>query len=364
VSVEVSAAHGHVHDAGFYASDDEFGALIVPFVEEGVDAGEPIVIGYDQRKSDLLRGWLRNPSAVTFLTDTALYATPAGAIATYGRLFAQHVALGATQIRIAGDVPHPGSGGRFEGWDRYEAAVNTVWDEFPVHSLCLYDATTISSQVKDVVERTHPHLLTATGQRDANPRYEDPTHFEGLPAVPDDLEASAPVVELHDPTSAQARGAIRQVAAGRLDEVTLADLILGVSEAASNAQVHGHPPMDPRLDRTRPSRGPRPRQGTRTDQYVGRTGPRRQRHQRRARTVADSSTQSRRRPGARGRRFHRPVARTNRTPQLEQVLTWRISVAHQRRNTGRHAAGEDSLPWVVHGAIILRASRRIGVLVS
>jgi anti-sigma regulatory factor (Ser/Thr protein kinase) len=243
VSVEVSAAHGHVHDAGFYASDDEFGALIVPFVEEGVDAGEPIVIGYDQRKSDLLRGWLRNPSAVTFLTDTALYATPAGAIATYGRLFAQHVALGATQIRIAGDVPHPGSGGRFEGWDRYEAAVNTVWDEFPVHSLCLYDATTISSQVKDVVERTHPHLLTATGQRDANPRYEDPTHFEGLPAVPDDLEASAPVVELHDPTSAQARGAIRQVAAGRLDKVTLADLILGVSEAASNAQVHGHPPI-------------------------------------------------------------------------------------------------------------------------
>lgn len=68
---------GHVHEAGFYASHDEFRGLILPFVEEGLDAGEPVVIGYDHRKSDLLRGWLRDPSGVTFITDTALYATPA-----------------------------------------------------------------------------------------------------------------------------------------------------------------------------------------------------------------------------------------------------------------------------------------------
>jgi hypothetical protein len=38
---------GHFHEAGFYGSDAEFAALIVLFAEEGIAAGEPVVIGYD-----------------------------------------------------------------------------------------------------------------------------------------------------------------------------------------------------------------------------------------------------------------------------------------------------------------------------
>jgi len=70
-----------------YGSDAEFRALIVPFVEEGAAAGEPVIIGYDGRKSALLRSWLADPSAVEFIGDKGLYATPARAIATYRRLF-------------------------------------------------------------------------------------------------------------------------------------------------------------------------------------------------------------------------------------------------------------------------------------
>ena len=106
--MRTGAARGHVghfHEAGFYGSDAEFRSLIVPFAEEGVAAGEPVIIGYDDRKSGLLRSWLTDPSAVTFIGDKSLYATPARAIATYRRLFEFHVAMGAGQIRIAGDVP-------------------------------------------------------------------------------------------------------------------------------------------------------------------------------------------------------------------------------------------------------------------
>ena len=87
----------------------------MPFAEEGIATGEPVIIGYDDRKSGLLRSWLSDPSAVEFVSDKGLYATPARAIATYRRLFEFHVAMGAGQIRIAGDVPHPGNGERFEG---------------------------------------------------------------------------------------------------------------------------------------------------------------------------------------------------------------------------------------------------------
>jgi DcmR-like sensory protein len=118
---------GHFHEAGFYGSDTEFRALIVPFAEEGIAAGEPVIIGYDSRKNALVRSCLTDPSAVTFLADSGVYATPARAIAAYRRLFEFHVAQGAGQIRITGELPHPGN-----GWDRYEAAVNTVWQDFPV----------------------------------------------------------------------------------------------------------------------------------------------------------------------------------------------------------------------------------------
>jgi hypothetical protein len=101
------------HEVGFYRSDAEFGALIVPFAEEGLAAGQPVIIGYDDRKAGLLRSWLSDPDAVTFTTGSSLYSTPAGAIASYWQMFERHIAAGATQIRIAGDVPHEGNGGRF-----------------------------------------------------------------------------------------------------------------------------------------------------------------------------------------------------------------------------------------------------------
>src|SRR5690349_24400749 len=173
--MRTGAAHGHVghfHEAGFYRSDAEFREFVVPFAEEGIAAGEPVILGYDARKSGLLRSWLTDPSAADFIGGEALYATPARAIAAYRRLFESHVAKGAGQIRIAGDVPHPGNGGRFEGWDRYESAVNTVWQDFPVWGRCLYDTTITPAPVLDIVERTHPRIVSPSGERRASDRYQ------------------------------------------------------------------------------------------------------------------------------------------------------------------------------------------------
>jgi anti-sigma regulatory factor (Ser/Thr protein kinase) len=238
---------GHFHEAGFYGTDAEFRALIVPFVEEGIAAGEPVIIGYDDRKSGLLRSWLTDPSAVEFIGDKNLYVTPARAIATYRRLFEFHVAMGAGQIRIAGDVPHAGNGGRFEGWDRYESAVNTVWQDFPVWGRCLYDAATTPAAVLDVVERAHPRIVSPSGQRRASDRYQDALVFEGLPHAPDPLEDSTPLIELIDRSAADARHALAQIGPGRVASATLEDLLIGVTEAVSNARRHGQPPTTVRI---------------------------------------------------------------------------------------------------------------------
>lgn len=236
-----------VHEAGFYASDEEFRALIMPFVEEGLANGEPVVIGYDERKSALLRSWLDDPSEVTFNTGGSMYATPARAIVAWQRMFERHIAAGASRVRIAGDVPHPGNGGRFEGWDRYEYAINTVWDKFPVDSLCLYDAATVPGPVRDVVERTHPRILTTAGTHRTNSRYEEHATNANFPVPADPLEASPPNVELVDPSAAEARHALEQLGRGLVDDRKLDDLLVGISEAVTNARLHGVPPTTVRI---------------------------------------------------------------------------------------------------------------------
>ena len=248
--MRTGAAHGHVghfHEAGFYRSDAEFRALIVPFAEEGIAAGEPVVLAYDARKSGLLRAWLTAASAVDFIGDETAYAAPARAIATYRRLFESHVARGAGQIRVAGELPQLSNGGSFEGWDRYESAVNTIWDDFPVWGRCLYNTTTASAAVVDVVRRTHPYLVSPTGQRRASDGYQDPVAFEGLPYVPDPLESSRPLTELVNRPAAEARHALAQIARGRIPDPTLEDLLIGVTEAVANAQHHGRPPATVRI---------------------------------------------------------------------------------------------------------------------
>ena len=248
--MRAGAARGHVghfHEAGFYGSDAEFAALIVPFVEEGVAAGEPVIIGYDDRKADLLRSWLADPSAVEFISDQSLYATPTGAIGTYRRMFEFHLFMGAGQIRIAGDVPHPGNGRRFEGWDRYECALNTVWQDLPVWGRCLYDTTTAPPAVLDIVERTHPRIVSPSGQRRASEHYQEAPAFEGLPVAPDPLEASTPLVELTGQPAADTRHALAHIGHSRINNTTLSDLIIGASEAVSNALRHGQPPVTVRI---------------------------------------------------------------------------------------------------------------------
>jgi anti-sigma regulatory factor (Ser/Thr protein kinase) len=238
---------GHFHEAGFYGSDAEFRDLIVPFAEEGIAAGEPVIIGYDDRKSGLLRSWLTDPPAVEFTADNSLYATPARAIATYRRLFEFYLAMGAGQIRIAGDVPHPGNGGRFEGWDRYECAVNTAWQDFPVWGLCLYDTATAPAAVLDAVERTHPRIVSASGGRHPSGRYQDVSQFQGLAAAPDPLEQFTPLIELIDSSAADTRHALTQVGRGSYPDPVLDDLLIGATEAVTNARLYGDPPATVRI---------------------------------------------------------------------------------------------------------------------
>ncbi|MFG1845268.1 anti-sigma factor RsbA family regulatory protein [Micromonospora carbonacea] len=245
-----AAGHrGYFHEAVCYSSEEELLAVVVPFLLGGVAAGEPTVVSLGARNAALVRGALPTGCGVTFLPGGDVYARPTAAIRSYREMLAGHVADGARQIRIVGELPPSALGVTWDWWARYESAINHAYDEFPLWSMCAYDARSTPASVLRDVARTHPRHATPDGRHVPSPDYTEPTTYlrENRPAPPDPLQSTPPVVELSAPTAAQARAAVYSVDGGRLPADDVEDLVVAVSETVTNALRHGLPPVCVRL---------------------------------------------------------------------------------------------------------------------
>ena len=241
-------ACGLLHAAAVYDADEQFLAVVGPFLQGGLDAGEPTVVSLDDRRTELVRSAIADSRHLSFVSGH--YDRPANVLKAVDNLLARFLSEGARQIRILGEVPHPGMGMPWEWWARYEATVNHAFAEFPLWALCPYDLRITSAEVLDDVVKTHPYLATADGRHVANERYTDPAVFLTQPRSPhaDPLEASAPAIDLVDPTAFAARRAVLDAASlTRLTDAEVADLVIAVSETVTNAECHGDPPTELRV---------------------------------------------------------------------------------------------------------------------
>lgn len=245
--MRTGAARGHegyYHETAFYGSDDDFQALVVPFLDEGVSAGEPVLVACGAVNERLLRDRVSDPSAVRFLPAADQYARPTETILDYRRIFAEYA--GVAQIRVVGDVPHTGTGASWGWWSRYEAAINDVFAEFPLWGLCPYDLRTTPADVLADVLRVHPRVAGSGGSHLANPDYRGSWTWPAPEQDP--LEVEHPLVDLLDPSPAEARHAVSAACvATRLTMDELDDIIYAASEAVTNALTHGKPPARLRI---------------------------------------------------------------------------------------------------------------------
>ncbi|ONI87240.1 hypothetical protein ALI22I_22620 [Saccharothrix sp. ALI-22-I] len=241
--MRTGAARGHVgffHETAFYGSDDEFRSIVVPFLDGGVSAREPVLVACRPDNERLIRDAVADVSGIVFLTGGGHYDRPTEAILTYRKLFASYA--GVAQIRVVGDVPHPGVGASWDWWSRYEAAVTEVFDEFPLWGLCPYDLRVTPASVLADVLRTHPRVVGVDGTHLPNPRYSSAWTLPS--ADPTSLETGPPLVELTDPSPAEARRAVTTACgAAHLSRDEVDDIVYAASEAVTNAQYHGRPPV-------------------------------------------------------------------------------------------------------------------------
>ncbi|RKR86338.1 anti-sigma regulatory factor (Ser/Thr protein kinase) [Micromonospora pisi] len=241
-----AAGHrGYYHEAVYYDSDEELLAVVVPFLLGGVEAGEPTVVSLGERSAALVRGAVADQPGISYLVGDGLYARPAAAIRSYRQLLADYVRDGARQVRIIGEMPRPAFGATWDWWARYEAAINHAYDEFPLWSMCAYDTRITPGGVLRDVARTHPRVATADGGHPRSAGYTDPVEFLGEPrsVTIDPIQGTPPVVELLDPSPAQARAAVAYADHGALSRGEIDDLVVAVSEMVTNAWRHGRPPV-------------------------------------------------------------------------------------------------------------------------
>jgi anti-sigma regulatory factor (Ser/Thr protein kinase) len=250
--MRTGAAAGHLgycHEAVCYSSDDDFLAVAVPFLLGGVAAGEPTMVSMGRHNTELLRAELPAELPITFQASDTLYSRPAAAIRSYRKLLADHVAGGAAQIRIIGELPPQSFGVTWDWWGRYESAINHAYDDFPLWSMCAYDTRTTPAPVLADVLRTHPRTALPDGRHQLNDTYLDPVTYlsEPRPPVLDPLQHTEPAVDLTGCPAAEARQAVRAADPGHLSARDVDDLLVAVSEAVTNAYRHGRGPVRLRL---------------------------------------------------------------------------------------------------------------------
>lgn len=246
----VADHRGFFHEAAFYGSDEELLAIVVPFLQGGVKAGEPTLVVVGGERMELVRAALGDTSDISFVDQPTQYARPVSTIKSYRKTLAAHMARGAQQIRLVGEVPHPGTGRPWEWWARYEAAFNHAFAEFPAWVICPYDARIAPAEVLADVARTHPHVATADGQHVVSSGFEDPVKFltSRTAGGADPLEAAPSRIDLIDPTPAGARRAVLDTSrACRLDDGEVDNFVIAVNEAVTNALCYGRPPVRLRL---------------------------------------------------------------------------------------------------------------------
>ncbi|HEX4721612.1 MAG TPA: sensor histidine kinase [Pseudonocardiaceae bacterium] len=237
------------HPALFYHGDGEYLAGTVPFITDGLAAGDPVAVAVPGPHVALLRSALGSAAERVRLLDmTVVGRNPGRIIPGVLRDFADRYP--DRHVRIIGEPIWPSrTAAEYRACLRHEALINHAFASRQVTVLCPYDADGLSRQVLADAARTHPVLVDHDGRHDSG-----------------QYEPDAVLVDCNQPLRAPRgcerfvvgpaglAGLRRVVAAfGQRQGLTAdraEDLVLVLTELATNSVEHAGSPATILLGRT------------------------------------------------------------------------------------------------------------------
>jgi anti-sigma regulatory factor (Ser/Thr protein kinase) len=241
------SAGGYIHDALLYDSVDELTGAAVPFLQEGLAAGDAAVIAAGARTVGVLAEALDEDPRVHVLERSDVYSarTPT-AITAFRRLAERCLAEGISRVRVVGEVDFGPTQRDWLEWQRYEAVINVALADWPLWGLCVFDTQRLPEQVLTSTLRTHPNLATPKS-RGSNPLFGEPVRYlRSLPVPPEPLENTPPRLAALDVKDfiGLRHAVATELATTDAPREVLEDFLIAVDEVTANAVRHGHPPVD------------------------------------------------------------------------------------------------------------------------
>ena len=157
---------GFEHEALFYRGEEDFLAGLLPFIREGLEQDEVVVVAEPAHRLGLLRDALGNDAAaVRFLDMAQIGANPARIIGVWAAALQEQVEAGR-QLRGVGE---PAFHGRRElelvECQLHEQLLNHAFEAGPTwRLLCPYDELSLPRVVCQAALHTHP-IRTSTAGR-------------------------------------------------------------------------------------------------------------------------------------------------------------------------------------------------------
>jgi anti-sigma regulatory factor (Ser/Thr protein kinase) len=237
--LEASRAAGFAHAALLYQTPAEFTAGVLPFVQAGAEAGEPVMVASRGRNLAVLRARLDGLGERVSFTDLdSVGANPARLLGWLWGFTDQH----RGPVRYVQEITWP-SRSPEENREamRHEALLNHVVTGWQASVLCPYDRA-LGTDVLASVERTHPVVLRG-GQQQASPSY-DPQVV--VPPECDrplaDPPPGAAVLGYRDGLAQVRAFAAEHARKAGLPDHLVRDLVIAVGELAANTLAHTRGP--------------------------------------------------------------------------------------------------------------------------
>lgn len=230
------------HHALLYRNEDEFLAGVVPFLRSGIAAEDPTFAVTSGRETAALYDSLgKDAATVQFLDPAAIYQNPVRALAAFTAVAKTFGPRPAWVVMAEDWSTYPD----VMEWLRYDSIVNLAFANVDIHGVCCYNARTLPADVIQMLRQTHVNIYEGGELRD-NPYYTDPDSFvaeiDRQPLPPPAQTAASMNVRPTDLHAVRTFIAEQAERSGVRADV-LHNLLVAVTEVATNAIRHGEPPV-------------------------------------------------------------------------------------------------------------------------
>jgi anti-sigma regulatory factor (Ser/Thr protein kinase) len=234
----ISARNELRHGAFLYESSNEYVAQTVPFLLEGLEAGEGAIVASTRPGLAAMREALGQDAVhMTFIDVGAAYTQPARVLAAYNNVFVDQLRK-TTKVRVVSDTQVGPDPDEWDRWTAYEAVTNRSFAHLPAWIWCTYNANTLPDPMLEAIWRTHPEVLEGDALR-VSDHYENPDQLlREITPEPAALTGLRPISFGRDVVEFRERLAAELVAED-VPATKILDALLAATELAANAIQHG-----------------------------------------------------------------------------------------------------------------------------